>query len=112
MLGKTSRLALSGLCLSFLTAAPAAAQTARDRVDQVPAPCRAAMSVDRLSCSGPIGRSGAAVPSAMRAILFGPAWNPPTLSEASGRTRAGGPQSEGATTAARRPPFVLPVVQH
>ena len=74
--------ALVAAIAGLLSAAPAAAQTAGEESAQTPTPCRVAMQVERLSCDGPIARRGYPVPPVSRAILFGPAWPLPMLSDA------------------------------
>src|SRR5687767_4927268 len=94
-------LAVAGL----LTAAPAAAQSVRNS-DQNPVPCRVSLHIERISCNGPMGRGGYPVPPVSHAILFGPAWEMPTFSEAGG---APGAVPRRDAPARRQPVFVRPV---
>ena len=101
--------ALAAASAGLLTAAPAAAQTAGEESAEAPTPCRIAMRVERLSCDGPIARGGYPVPPVTRAILFGPAWPMPLLSDA-GAVAADTPPRPAP---ARRPPaFLRPVALH
>jgi hypothetical protein len=101
--------ALAAAIAVLLTAAPAAARTAGEESAQSPTPCRVAMQVERLSCDGPIGRYGYPVPPVSRAILFGPAWPMPLLSDAG----AAGADTPPRPAPARRPPaFLRPVALH
>ena|SRR5687767_460481 len=104
MLRSPAAFALAAAIAGLMAASPAAAQSVREIDRQMPAPCRVAMNAERTSCQALMGRGGYPVPPVMRAILFGPAWNMPMLSEASGRT-ADAPQR-------REPAFVRPVVLH
>ena len=101
--------ALAAAIAGLLTAAPAAAQTADEESGQSPTSCRVAMQVERLSCDGPIARRGYPVPPVSRAILFGPAWPMPLLSDA-GAAAADTPPRPAP---ARRPQaFLRPVMLH
>ena len=101
--------ALAAAIAGLLTAAPAAAQTAGEEGASSPTPCRVALQVERLSCDGPIARRGYPVPPVSRAILFGPAWPLPLLSDA-GAAAADAPQRPAP--ARRQPVFLRPVVLH
>ena len=111
MLRSPAAFALAAAIAGLLSAAPAAAQTAGEESAQTPTPCRVAMQVERLSCDGPIARRGYPVPPVSRAILFGPAWPLPMLSDAgAGAAAADSPQRPAP--ARRQPAFLRPAALH
>jgi hypothetical protein len=105
MLRRPVAFALAAAVAGLMTAVPAAAQTSNGNSRHLPAPCRVSIDVERISCNAPMGRSRYPVPPVSHAILFGPAWEMPTFSE------AGGPAaiSPRDATARRQPVFIRPV---